>query len=119
MHTGAALPLVPPEATMSETVAVMAEKALGVALVQENGDVTGIITDGDMRRHGERLWASRAGEIATANPTFVDADLLASDAVSVMTETGNGITSLVVRESDGRFAGFLHIHDCLRAGVGA
>ncbi len=117
MHTGDALPMVTPNSEMSETVAVMAEKALGVALVQDDGDVTGIITDGDMRRHAERLWSSRAGDIATSNPASVTPDMRASEAVKFMTETGNGITSCVVREEDGRFAGFLHIHDCLRAGV--
>ncbi|MEM9475044.1 MAG: KpsF/GutQ family sugar-phosphate isomerase [Pseudomonadota bacterium] len=117
MHTGDALPYVSPDAAMSETVAVMAEKALGVALVREDGEVTGIITDGDMRRHAENLWTARAGDIATANPVFVEADALAAEAVRLMTSTGNGITSCVVREADGRFAGFLHIHDCLRAGV--
>lgn len=117
MHTGEELPFVAPDAAMSETVAVMAEKALGVALVRDGGEVTGIITDGDMRRHAKDLWNARAGDIATANPVFVEADALAAEAVRLMTSTGNGITSCVVREADGRFAGFLHIHDCLRAGV--
>ncbi|MEL6800134.1 MAG: KpsF/GutQ family sugar-phosphate isomerase [Pseudomonadota bacterium] len=117
MHTGEELPFVAPDAQMSETVAVMAEKALGVALVRDNGEVTGIITDGDMRRHAEKLWNARAGDIATADPVYVQADALAAEAVRLMTSTGNGITSCVVREDDGRFAGFLHIHDCLRAGV--
>ena len=117
MHQGEALPFVRPDAPMSETVAVMAEKALGVALVQDGDRVTGIITDGDMRRHAETLWEATAGEIATPDPVSITADRLAADAVRVMTSTGNGITSILVREEDGRFAGFLHIHDCLRAGV--
>ncbi len=117
MHTGGDLPFVAPEAPMSETVAVMAEKALGVALVREGDRVTGIITDGDMRRHAETLWQATAGEIATPDPVFVTPDVLAAAAVEKMTTTGNGITSILVREADGTFAGFLHIHDCLRAGV--
>ncbi|MDU8943023.1 KpsF/GutQ family sugar-phosphate isomerase [Ovoidimarina sediminis] len=117
MHTGAELPFVSPDAAMSETVAVMAEKALGVALVRDGEEVTGIITDGDMRRNAERLFSARAGDIATPNPAAVTPDMRASDAVKFMTKTGKGITSCVVREEDGRFAGFLHIHDCLRAGV--
>lgn len=118
MHTGDELPFVTADAPMSETVTVMAQKALGVALVWDGKDVTGIITDGDMRRNAETLWHSKAGDIATPNPVFVRADALAAEAVDLMTRTGNGITSCVVRESDGAFAGFLHIHDCLRAGVG-
>ncbi len=117
MHTGAALPFVAPDAAMSETVAVMAEKALGVALVWDGGDVTGIITDGDMRRHAKRLWEARAGDIATPDPVWITADARASEALALMTRTGKGITSCLVREPGGAFAGFLHIHDCLRAGV--
>ena len=117
MHTGDALPFVRPEAPMSETVAVMAEKALGVALLRDGDEVTGIITDGDMRRHARDLWEATAGDIATPDPAWIAPDRLAADAVEVMTTTGNGITSILVREEDGRFAGFLHIHDCLRAGV--
>ena len=117
MHTGDALPFVAPDAAMSETVAVMAEKALGVALVRDGDEVTGIITDGDMRRNAERLFSSRAGDIATPNPASITPDIRATEAVRFMTETGKGITSCVVREEDGTFAGFLHIHDCLRAGV--
>ncbi len=117
MHTGEDLPVVGPDAPMSETVAVMAEKALGVALVRDGGDVVGIITDGDMRRNADRLWSSTAAEIATPDPVFVTPDVLASAAVERMTNTGNGITSILVREADGTFAGFLHIHDILRAGV--
>ena len=117
MHTGDALPFVRPDAPMSETVAVMAEKALGVALVRDGDDVTGIITDGDMRRNAKTLWDATARDIATPDPAWITPDRLAADAVEVMTSTGNGITSIVVREEDGRFAGFLHIHDCLRAGV--
>lgn len=117
MHAGDALPFVSADAPMSETVAVMAEKALGVALVWDGTDVSGIITDGDMRRHAKTLWDATAGEIATADPVSIEADRLASEALELMTETGKGITSCVVREADGRFAGFLHVHDCLRAGV--
>lgn len=117
MHTGDELPFVQADAPMSETVAVMAEKALGVALVRDEDEVIGIITDGDMRRHARTLWDAKAGDIATRDPAWIAADRLAADAVDVMTKTGNGITSIVVREADGRFAGFLHIHDCLRAGV--
>lgn len=117
MHRGDALPFVAPDAPMSETVAVMAEKALGVALIWDGKDVSGIVTDGDMRRHARDLWGATAGEIATADPVWIGADRLASEALALMTGTGKGITSCVVREEDGTFAGFLHVHDCLRAGV--
>ncbi len=117
MHTGDALPFVSPDAEMSETVAVMAEKALGVALIWDGQNVTGIVTDGDMRRHAKDLWGAKAGDIATPDPAWIGADALASEALAFMTETGRGITSCVVREEDGTFAGFLHVHDCLRAGV--
>lgn len=115
MHTGAALPLVAPEAPMSQTVVTMTEKALGVAIVTAGGRVRGIITDGDMRRHADRLWTSSAGDIATKDPVSVGPRMLAADALKLM--TGRKITTCLVTGEDGALVGLLHMHDVLRAGV--
>lgn len=115
MHRDAALPVVGPETAMSETVVVMSEKSLGVAIVAEGQALRGIITDGDMRRNAERLWSVTAGDIATAHPVTVTPGMLVSEALQVMTE--RKITACVVCEPDGRLAGLLHMHDILRAGV--
>lgn len=115
MHTGDALPLVAPDDPMAETVVTMTEKALGVAIVTAGGKVRGIITDGDMRRHADRLWTSTAGEIATADPVSVVPAMLATDALALMTE--RKITTCLVLSKDDRLEGLLHMHDVLRAGV--
>ncbi|MBT8457539.1 MAG: KpsF/GutQ family sugar-phosphate isomerase [Rhodobacteraceae bacterium] len=115
MHTGDALPIVAPEAEMSETVVVMSEKSLGVAIVTDGPKVAGIITDGDMRRHAKDLWTSRAGDIATPDPISVLPETRAVDALQLMTD--RKITACLVCNEDKSLAGLLHLHDCLRAGI--
>lgn len=117
MHVGDALPLVAPDAAMSDVVVAITEKSFGVAILWEDGRVAGVVTDGDMRRNAADLWSKRAGDIATRNPRYIRADLLASEAVAYMTRAR--ITACLVEDAEGRFAGLLHMHDCLRAGVTA
>lgn len=113
-HRGDTLPIVAPETPMSETVATMSEKALGVAIVMSGGAIEGIITDGDLRRHAADLWSCNAGDIATPDPITVEETRLVSDVVPLMTATG--ITSCLVMDANGGLVGLLHIHDCLRHG---
>lgn len=115
MHTGDALPIVAPDAEMSETVVVMSEKALGVAVVTNGTRVAGIITDGDMRRHAKTLWTARAGDIATPNPVSVLPDARATEALALM--NAKKITACLVCNEDKSLAGIIHVHDCLRAGI--
>ena len=110
------LPLVSNETSMAETVAIMSEKSLGVAIVLSEDGIEGIITDGDLRRHSMDLWMRTAGEIATRNPIFIEDSLALNEAVEVMTKMA--ITSCLVRSSNGEFVGLLHMHDCLQKGVG-
>lgn len=111
MRVGAGLPVVAPDAPMNEVVVEMTRKALGVALLSTDGDIGGIITEGDLRRHLQSLWDLRARDVATPHPVCVPPDTLVYDAVELM--NARAITSLVVEES-GRLAGLVHIHDCLR-----
>jgi arabinose-5-phosphate isomerase len=116
MHKGDRLPLAPADAIMSEAIVVMTEKALGcLGVVDENGLLKGIITDGDLRRHmGNGLLEQRAGEIMTPEPKTVSPDLLASAALEML--NASKITTLFVVE-DGRPVGIIHVHDLLRVGV--
>lgn len=116
MHVGEALPIVHRDMPMAEVVVEMSEKSFGIAILVESGRVEGIITDGDMRRNVSRLWHSTAGEIATLDPVMVDRDFLAADAMQLMTD--RGITHCLVTDGWRRLEGLLHIHDCLRSGVG-
>ncbi len=116
MHKGDRLPLADVDLVMSEAIVVMTEKALGcLGVVDANGLLLGIITDGDLRRHmGSSLLSKRTVEIMTAAPKTVTPDLLASAALEVI--NASAITTLFVVE-DGRPVGIIHVHDLLRAGV--
>ena len=118
MATGDKLPLVAEATPMPETLLVMSQKGYGVAgTVDEDGRLTGIITDGDLRRHMDGLLDRLARDVATANPRTIHPDRLAQEAVRVMNE--RKITCLFVTEAEPPVApvGLIHMHDCLRAGV--
>jgi arabinose-5-phosphate isomerase len=116
MHRGDSLPLVDGNVRMAEAIVVMTEKALGcLGVVDANGVLAGIITDGDLRRHmGDGLLARLTGDIMTPGPKTVSPDLLASAALELI--NSSSITTLFVVE-DERPVGIIHIHDLLRAGV--
>jgi arabinose-5-phosphate isomerase len=116
MHKGDRLPLARADGIMSEAIVVMTEKALGcLGVIDGDGLLKGIITDGDLRRHmGDGLLAKRVGDIMTPSPKTVSPDLLASAALEMI--NASSITTLFVVEN-GRPVGIIHIHDLLRAGV--
>lgn len=116
MHVGSELPLVPADAPMSDVVLVMTEKTFGVAgVVDGEGELIGIVTDGDLRRHiADDLFRLRAADVMTKTPKFVGRSILAAEALRRMNEWK--ITSVFVL--DGRKpAGILRMHDILRAGA--
>jgi len=111
-------PLVPATAPMAEALLVMTQKGFGVVGVTDaTGRLTGIITDGDLRRHMDGLLGYTAAEVMTRAPQTIAPGALAEAAVAVMND--RKITCLFVLDpgAEGRPLGILHIHDCLRAGV--
>jgi arabinose-5-phosphate isomerase len=110
-------PLVPESLAMGEVLLEITRRGFGVVGVTDAwGDLAGIITDGDLRRHLDGLLAHRAGEVMTADPRTIDPDALAGEALALMND--RKITCLLVTETGSRRAiGILHVHDCLRAGV--
>ncbi|WP_171175535.1 SIS domain-containing protein [Ruegeria sp. HKCCD8929] len=119
MHTGTALPLIGSDTPMGEVLIEISQKGFGVAGVTDaDGALTGIITDGDLRRHMDGLLNNTAAQVMTENPTTIAPGALAEEAVAIMNE--RKITSLFVVDPDGpaRAEGLLHIHDCLRVGLG-
>ncbi len=117
MHAGDEIPLVSPAAPMSEAILVMTARSFGcVGACDGEGRLVGVVTDGDLRRHmGEALLARSVGEIMHRSPKTITAAALAAEALGLMNRSA--ITSLFIVDGDGRPIGFLHMHDCLRAGV--
>jgi arabinose-5-phosphate isomerase len=115
MHDRAELPLVAAEAAMPDALLVMSEKRFGaVGVVDGEGRLSGLITDGDLRRHMDGLLTHTAGEVMTRAPLTIAPQALAAEALKLMNE--RRITVLFVVE-DARPVGILHVHDLLRAGV--
>jgi len=116
MHDGDQLPLVGQDTPMSDALIVMSQKSFGVVgVVDENGVLGGVITDGDLRRHMSKdLIDQRAGDVMTSGCISVKPTQIASEALAIMNE--RKITSLFCVDGI-KPVGILHIHDCLRAGV--
>jgi arabinose-5-phosphate isomerase len=115
MHTGDTLPLVADTASIGEVVAVISAKRFGCAvLVDREGALAGIITDGDLRRHAGRASAEPAAAIMTRKPRTIAPDALLAEALEMMESAK--ITALVVVEQR-RPVGLVHFLDLLRGGV--
>ncbi|ABK45825.1 KpsF/GutQ family protein [Magnetococcus marinus MC-1] len=119
MHHGAALPQVARHTLVKDALWEMTAKRLGLtAVLEEDGRLAGIITDGDLRRqledHPGDLLNLRAEQIMTVNPKAIQPDALAAQAVHDM-ET-RAITALLVVDAQ-QLVGVIHLHDLLRAGV--
>jgi arabinose-5-phosphate isomerase len=116
MHGRQDLPVVAPDTVMSDVLVEMTRKSFGCVGVSADGvSLDGIITDGDLRRHmSDDLVRRAAQEVMTGNPSAIEPGALASEALQIMND--RKITNLFVLE-DGRLAGIIHIHDCLRAGI--
>jgi arabinose-5-phosphate isomerase len=116
MHSGEAVPQIKRGAPMSEAIVEMSAKGLGcVAVIENNGKLAGIITDGDLRRHMRMdLLRAPVDDVMTKSPKTVRPDQLASEALQVL--NSSKITALFVVER-GLPVGVVHFHDLLRAGV--
>ena len=121
MHKGNEIPLVNENASMQEALLMMTSKMLGcVGIIDENGDLSGMITDGDLRRAmasslDNDLFGKTAEDIMTRNPKTTSPDTLVAEALNVLNTTGKGITQLFVVDGK-KPIGVIHMHDCLRAG---
>ena len=116
MHKDDEIPLTHPDSPMSDTILTMTEKTFGIAgVVDAAGQLTGIVTDGDLRRHmAEPLIGMPTSEVMTTNPRTVGPNTLAAEALRLMNEWK--VTFLFAVEA-GKPVGILRMHDILRAGV--
>jgi arabinose-5-phosphate isomerase len=116
MHTGADLPVVRVDASLSDGIIEMTSKRFGIAaVVDAGGELVGALSDGDLRRAFRAGFADRpVREAMGKRPYVIHADALAVQALAVMNEAK--ITCLFVTEH-GKPVGLVHIHDLLRAGL--
>jgi arabinose-5-phosphate isomerase len=116
MHSGDAIPLVALSTRMADAVVEMSTKGFGcVGVTDAKGNLVGIITDGDLRRHMRSdLLDALVDEVMTPAPKTVRPDQLASEALEII--NSSKITALIVAEA-GKPVGIVNFHDLLRAGV--
>ena len=119
MRAGDAVPRVAPSASFSDLMREMSANGLGAtAVVDAQGGVLGIFTDGDLRRWVERgvdLRDKTAQDVMHANPATIAADALAVDAVELMER--RKITSVLVIDAAGQLCGAVNTNDLMRAKV--
>jgi arabinose-5-phosphate isomerase len=103
---------------LKEVIMEISRRRLGItAVLDDSGELLGVITDGDLRRMLEKqvsLEAATAAQIMTANPKTIDAGELAIDALELMRE--NNITQLPVL-SNNQYVGVIHLHDLIKEGL--
>jgi arabinose-5-phosphate isomerase len=114
MHSGEALPRVAIDTSMPDVIHEMSRKGLGMTTVlQADGRLAGIVTDGDLRRlmekHRGATLEMPAGEAMTKNPQTIGPHVLASEALNLMEK--RKITSVVVVDASDRVLGVVHLHD--------
>jgi arabinose-5-phosphate isomerase len=112
-------PQVRTDSNIRKTILEITSKRLGAtAVIDDSEQLAGIITDGDLRRMLETkdsIEKITAFEIMTKKPKTINVNSLASTALEKM--RNNSITQLVVIDDDGKYLGFVHIHDILREGI--
>jgi len=111
-------PLLPETTPMPEALITMTGRGYGmIGAVDADGLLSGIVTDGDLRRHLTGLMDKTVAEVMTRNPKSIAPGRLAVEAVAMM--NANNITCLLVTEpeNDRQVAGVVRIHDCMRVGV--
>lgn len=117
LYTVNDIPKVNKDDDIKSTIMEISSKRLGATAVMNNGEIIGIITDGDLRRMLEKnqdIGRFVAGDIMTPNPRTIDKNTHVADALSIMRK--NNITQLLVVDG-AEYVGVIHLHDILREGI--
>ena len=116
MHVGQEMPILDENSNMQSVLLEMTSKRLGcVGFINESGDLTGILTDGDLRRClSSSILEMKAVELMTKNPKTISPEAMISEALKIMHD--KKITNLFVIENN-KPVGVIHIHDLLNNGV--
>ena len=119
MHTGDTMPVVKPGTTLSSALVEMTRKGLGMtAVVDGDGQLAGVFTDGDLRRaidHKIDVHEASVSDVMTTNCKTIHPGMLAAEALQIMDSTK--INALPVVNDNNQLVGALNMHDLLRAGV--
>jgi arabinose-5-phosphate isomerase len=119
MSSGNALPVVQLHTAMRDVIYEMSRKGLGMtAVVEKDGSLAGIITDGDLRRKmavTPHIQDLTARDVMTANPITIGMSTIAAEALALMEQ--RKITSIVVIDASHRVEGVVHLHDLWRTGL--
>jgi len=117
MHTGNEIPLVSESDFMDKALLEMTSKMLGcVGITNQQGQLVGIITDGDLRRAmSNNLMSEPVSKIMSSNPKTIKADAFATEAIKMMND--RHITTLFIVDDEDKPTGIIHIHDLLMAKV--
>ncbi len=119
MHKNGEIPQVPSGTPLKDALTEMTSKGFGMTVVmQDNGQLAGIFTDGDLRRcidNNLNINSLSTNEVMTTNPRTISQGILAAEALGIMQD--KKITALVVEDESSHVVGVLHMHDLLRAGI--
>jgi len=121
MHRGAEIPLVPVTSTLMQAIFEMTSKRFGVTgIIDQDGRLVGVISDGDLRRAMEQGMGKAsverpAADVMSQNPKTIAPDALAEQALARLNQ--ESITCLFILDDEGRPAGLITVHDLLRAGI--
>src|SRR5450432_4433430 len=119
MHTGDAVPIKPLGTKMSDALVEMSSKGFGcVGIVDASGDLVGIITDGDLRRHMRPdLMTALVDEVMTRDPRTIAPGMLASEIMRESVDSSKPAVMVLIVAEGKKPVGIVHVHDVLRAGV--
>jgi arabinose-5-phosphate isomerase len=118
MQTGESHPSVKHDIPLKTAICEMTSKGLGMTVVDEKGFLSGLITDGDLRRILEakgNIMELPVQEVMIRNPKTIKGDILAAEALRKMGMSS--ITSLIIVDDENRPYGTIHLHDILKAGI--
>lgn len=119
MYTGEQLPIMKEDSLFKDVILEMNRKRFGaVCIVDDNGKLKGIITEGDLRREiekGEAILQSKASLIMSTNPKVVSDQTLAVEALAILEE--HNILQIITVDEEQKPIGMIHLHDLLDAGI--
>ncbi len=117
MHKDGELPLCTVGDFLRDAMPIMNKHKFGcIGVKAENGNLIGMITDGDLRRHlGNDLWSRKVEDVMTTNPTTIHEQMFAAEVIELINT--KRITAVFVISETKKPIGLIHIHDLLREGV--